>query len=386
MALGLGWILILSGLTGALLVAARPLDRWLHPELFQAGTLADTASAPSAAGDLETIVQTMRAEFGPTTSFTLRPPREVGDTLWVLVRGPWNGTVYLDPVSAREQGRREETEGFVNTVFKLHSALFLQETGKAILAWTALAYLVLLVTGLILWWPRRWPPSWRIELRKSALRSLFDLHRVTGAAAGLLIGISVLTGAYMAWRPIGNIISAIGRVPLVSAPSLPKEVRSTRPAQALDVLLANAQAQFPMATVGYIQVPAQADRPVRVRFILPDDPHPNGLSSVWLHPRTGDVLAAHRWDELDPGTRAVTVIYPLHTGVLGGPLLEIVTALSGLLLAALGISGIWLWWRRRHHAHARPRQGAANKSSVSPHITQPLDTAEKAITHLLDDV
>jgi uncharacterized iron-regulated membrane protein len=44
------------------------------------------------------------------------------------------------------------------------------------------------------------------------------------------------------------------------------------------------------------------------------------------------------------------VIYPLHTGVLGGVLLEAVVALGGLALAAMGITGVWLWWMRR-----RPR-------------------------------
>jgi uncharacterized iron-regulated membrane protein len=43
----------------------------------------------------------------------------------------------------------------------------------------------------------------------------------------------------------------------------------------------------------------------------------------------------------------VAVVFPLHTGVLGGVLHEIVTALLGLALGGLGVSGVWLWWRRR---------------------------------------
>lgn len=54
--------------------------------------------------------------------------------------------------------------------------------------------------------------------------------------------------------------------------------------------------------------------------------------------------------ELDPGARATAVIYPLPTGVLGGVLLEAVIAVGGLVLAAMGITGAWLWWKRR-----RPR-------------------------------
>ncbi|WP_159914896.1 PepSY domain-containing protein [Pantoea sp. 18069] len=342
-ALGIGWILILSGLTGALLVAAQPLDRWLHPAFFKA----PGHEAAGASVALEQVLLPLRAEFGPQTSFTLRPARESTDTLWVLVRGPWNGTVYFDPVSGREQGRRGETQGFVNTLFKLHSSLLLQGTGKAILAWVALVYLLLLVTGLILWWPRRWPPSWKVELGRGVLRALFDLHRVGGVVMGLVIAVSVASGAYMAWRPLGGAITWMSGATPVKPPSVPKA--STPPGQprTLDTLVAKAREQFPGTPVGYIQVPAQADRPVRIRLMLPDDPHPNGLTSVWLHPVTGDVLAVHRWNALDPGARAVAVIYPLHTGVLGGLWLELVFAVSGLILGMLGITGIWLWWRRR---------------------------------------
>jgi uncharacterized iron-regulated membrane protein len=43
----------------------------------------------------------------------------------------------------------------------------------------------------------------------------------------------------------------------------------------------------------------------------------------------------------------VAVIYPLHIGALGGPWHAALTLVTGLSLGALGISGIWLWWRRR---------------------------------------
>lgn len=209
----------------------------------------------------------------------------------------------------------------------------------------ALAYLLLLITGLILWWP----PSWRIVLDKGLLRAFFDLHRVGGATLGLVIAASVASGAWMAWRPLGAFATTLSGAAPSTAPGLPKGSASARTLP-LDTLVARAQAQFPGAPIGYVQVPAQADRPLRVRMRLADDPHPNGLSSVWLHPATGEVLAAHRWNELDPGARATAVIYPLHTGVLGGVLLEAVVALGGLALAAMGITGVWLWWMRR-----RPR-------------------------------
>jgi uncharacterized iron-regulated membrane protein len=351
-ALGLGWLLAVAGLTGAVLVVARPLDVALNPQLFRAASAAQQPQLRDGAS-LESIRQGLAARFAAGTDFNFRPPRADGETLWVMVRGPWRGTVYVDPATGLEQGRRGESEGLVNLLFKLHSTLLLQDTGRALLAWVSLAYLVLLLTGLALWWPRRWPPSWRIELRKGALRGMFDLHRTGGAAAGLVIAVSVATGAYMAYQPLREWVTWLSGGQSVKPPVLAKAPPAgDGAAMALDALVARAQAQFPGSPVGFVQVPARADRPVQVRLRLVDDPHPNGRTLVWLHPRSGDVLGAHRWNELDLGTRSLSVIFPLHTGELGGAWLEAVVMLGGLVLGMLGVTGLWLWWRRRKRVAA----------------------------------
>jgi uncharacterized iron-regulated membrane protein len=342
LALSVGWVLACVALMGATLVVAGPVDRTLHPELFRA-----RSSGPAVA--LEPVRQRLLAEFGQDAALGFRMPRASGDALAVTVKAGWTGTVYIDPASGAEQGRRGETEGFRNLLFKLHSSLGLQDTGKAILAWIALAYLFLLLTGAILWWPRRWPPVLKVEWRKGLLRGLFDLHRTGGAVLGMLIAVSVASGAYMAWRPLGEAVTALAGAQPLKPPKLPKRPKGADAAAApdFDALLAQARAALPGAPVSIAMLPARPDRPVRVRLKTADDPHPNGLSSVWLDPRTGQVLAVNRWQALDPGARAVAVVYPLHTGELGGPLLEALVSLNGLALGLLGVSGIWLWWKRR---------------------------------------
>ena len=355
--LTLGPLLALTALLGALLVVALPLDHAAHPEFFTARSHGNAPPAP-----LEPLRQRLLAEFGPDTNLTLRPPRQPGDTLWVMVRGRWDGTLYIDPATGAEQGRRGTHEGAYNLLFELHSSLLLEDTGKGILAIAALTYLFLLVTGLVLWWPVRWPPSLRIVLNRGLLRGLFDLHRTGGAVLGLLIAVSVFTGAYMAWRPLGGFIStALGQAP--AKPPVVAKGSATGPRLPLAELVARAQAVFPGQPIGYVQVPARTDRPLRVRFRLADDPHPNGIGSVWLHPVTGDVLGVRRWQDLDTGSGAVAVIYPLHTGVLGGVLHEVLTALLGLALAGLGVSGVWLWWRRRAVA-AAARSSALSRGTT----------------------
>lgn len=339
--LTLGLLLALAALLGALLTVARPLDQLAHPQLFRAAV----DSAPML---LEPLRQRLSAEFGSQATLTLRPPREAGETLRVHVKSPaWEGALYVDPASGAELGRRGETEGFVNVVFELHSALLLGDTGKAVLAGVSLAYLALLLTGLILWWPRtraQWRHAFGMKLDKGATRALFDLHRLGGTLLGLVIAVSVATGAWMAWRPLAQWVSGLAGQTAVKPPRVGKP---QGPRQTLDDIVARAQAQWPGAMVGYVQLGSGDDRPVRVRFKLADDPHPNGLSSIWLHPVDGRLLLQRRWSELDPGGRATAWIYPLHTGELGGVPHIVVTGVSGLALFGLGVSGLWLWWRRR---------------------------------------
>jgi uncharacterized iron-regulated membrane protein len=348
-ALSLGWLLALSALLGSALTVAKPLDQWAHPELF-----VQTSPSPAGSARLEGLRQELQREFGPKASYTFRPPRQAEDTLWVFVRGPWEGTVFFDAATGRELGRRGEHEGFYNLLFELHSSLLLGDTGKAALTICALAYLLLLASGLVLWWPARWPPSFRIRWGAGALRSIFDLHNVGGALLGMAVAVSVVSGAYMAWPPLRTFVSGLAGATPVTPPVVPA---TTGPAKAsLDELVSRAQDAFPGAMVGYVQAPSQANSPVRVRLKLADDVHPNGLTSVWLHPVSAEVLAVRRWNQLDAGHRAVSVIYPLHTGELGGPVLTVVVGLLGLTLGFLGLSGLWLWWKRRR---ARADTGSA---------------------------
>lgn len=336
--LGLGLALAVVAFTGASMIVLEPLDQRLHRELFATAT----PDAPPASLDALRLAVAQR--HGAQASFTMRPPRAPGDTFWVRVSGPWHGTVYVDPATASILGQRGEREGVFNFLFELHSTLLLGDAGKPLLAVIALSYLFLLATGLVLWWPRNWRQAWRMRFDGGATRSLFDLHRVAGSLLGIVIAVSVASGAYMAWKPLSRLVTAISG----DAPARPPVVTFVPGAAAsLQAMARTAQALFPQAAIGYVQFTPQPSKPVRFRLRLPDDPHPNGLTSVWFHPVTGAVLAIHRWDELDAGTKGNSYIYPLHTGELGGVAHEALNAVSGFTLFGLGVTGGWLWWRRR---------------------------------------
>lgn len=334
--------LLLQGLTGLLLVVGKPVDRALDRELF--------VVAPGQARlGLDGIHAGLVERFGEGASFVFRPPREDEESLIVHVDGAWHGRVFIDPYTGRPLGEREETDAWFDWLFELHGELFSGQVGRAVLAAGALGGLLMIATGYWLWWPARWASAFRVHAGSGRRRLLFDLHRVGGALAGLLIATSLMSGLYMAWRPVAGLVSALsGAKPLVP-PSLAAHPLDSprRQPPSIDRLVAAADAALPCGRPGYVEVPADPARPVRVRKRLPRETHPNGLSMVWLDPRTAEVLRVARHDELDPGTRLYQLMYPLHIGELGGLPHLALTGLSGALLAALSVAGGWLWLARR---------------------------------------
>lgn len=354
--LSLGVVLALVALTGATMIVWKPVDRWLHPELFIA--------AQPAPASLDQARASLREAFGPDARLTLRPPREPQDTVWAFVDGKVHATAYLDPASGRLLGWRGETDHLAGLLFELHSELLLGDTGRNVLAVVAAAYLFLLATGAVLWWPGNWRQAFTVQWRARAPRLVMDLHKTGGALLGLFIAVSIASGVWMAWKPLAGWFNGLSAQKLASPPPL---AGTAGPRASLDRMAAQALQAHPGARVGYVMLPPRDEQAVRLRLKLEDDPHPNGLTSLWFHPTTGTLLAGQRWSELPAGTRNTTWIYPLHVGRLGGAWHEALNAVLGLALAGLGGSGLWLWWRRRPRPAVQPRpRGAKLDISEGP--------------------
>lgn len=337
-----GLLLMLNAFTGSLMLGARPLDRVLNAPLFEV----KPAGQPIP---MEAIRQALIADYGSKARFTIRPPREPEESILVYVSSDsWQGQAHYDPYSGRKLGAREEHEGFANLLFEFHSALLAGDTGKAVLAFNTVTMLAMLVTGMLLWWPARsWRGAFSISLKGGLMRSLFDMHRVGGVVLGAWVLVCVLTGTWMAWRPVSQWVTQAAGQKQVLPPAVKAGAAQQGRAATADEMMATANAALPGGVIGYLGLPAKPTAPVRIRKKLDDDPHPNGLSSVWLHPLTGEVIRVDRWTDLDIGTRSYAWIYPLHSGKLAGALGVLATAAGGLLLFGYGLSGTWLWWLRR---------------------------------------
>ncbi|MCK6411896.1 MAG: PepSY domain-containing protein [Azonexus sp.] len=275
--------------------------------------------------------------YGASARYLLRPPRRGGEVVVVVVSAPtWRGQLHYHPASGDFLGYVNHAHDPAHLLAELHGNLLLGDAGKVILLLSTMGCIVLSATGLYLWL------STVYRRRDLSLRRQ---HRYAGIWLALSILLAFSSGAYMVWRPLSAAVNYIANVDPVVPPKRFFPASSDSPS--LRQIVDNADVEMPGGRIAYITIAAHGREAIRVRKRFDDDPHPNGLSSIWLDPATGNVIQSARWDELDLGSRLFAWVYPFHIGRLGGMPQRLLWILTGVGTVWLSCTGFCLWRQRR---------------------------------------
>lgn len=357
LALTVGAVIALLGLTGALLVFHPQIDHLLTP----------TPRAVASAGSFITpddAVAAIERHAGLPVAL-IRLPRERGAAYEMELFDERTETYYLarvdsglgEVLSSAEWGRT-----FVTFLLELHTSLMLGEPGLIAIGWLGVTLLVSIVTGLYLWWPRRFAFRQAFTMRwtRRALPMNFDLHRLSGVYVSLVLLVIASAGVYFAFPDA--IHSAIGTFAQVTPEPAAKP--SDPPADgarplALTQVHSVATTHAGGGRIVSIIMPRAPLDSYEVRYVDRDEPdNRNGLSTVWIDQFTGRVLGAYAYSQLGRADRYLALQLPLHDGDILGLPGRILACIAGLVTAALYGTGLYLWWKRRRPAPRRPENPA----------------------------
>jgi len=121
----------------------------------------------------------------------------------VATEGWMNNDLYVDPYTAKVKGVIEQDQTLMHTVSTLHGELLLGKAGTTVVELVASWFIVLILTGLYVWWPKKNSGlAGFLTIRFSrGKRILFrDLHSVTGFWLSIFMFI-ILAGG-MPWTDI----------------------------------------------------------------------------------------------------------------------------------------------------------------------------------------
>jgi uncharacterized iron-regulated membrane protein len=193
LALALGLYVIMISVTGSAIVYRAEITRWAIPrfvpsadgELVQGDALA--AALAEAYPDHE-VVRFSEGRFPrqPVSVLLARDGKETGRL--------------FDPYALEDMGSNfPPVVAFVEWLVSLHDDLLSYPLGRRINGIAGALMLVIVVTGMILWWPgkRRWKQS--LYIPPKSPRKIWHLHSAVGFWLGLLLLNWCLTSIYFAF-------------------------------------------------------------------------------------------------------------------------------------------------------------------------------------------
>lgn len=359
--LAVGALLALTALTGSLLVFYVDIDRMLTPELaVQAGQGGGQEAGRAAPVPLDRVVQALReahpARGGgwrlelpdgpghPIMARYMKPAETAGKSfapLMVAVN-PYSGEV----LSSRFWGRTAMT-----WVYDLHYLLLAGEGGQLVLALGGVGSLLILASGVYLWWPAagKWGRALQPRLRSGFVRQVFDIHVLAGVYGLVVLLPLIVTGIVME-RP-DWVKPAIERLsPMTAPPVLPSTPVSEQGGTGVgaDAALAAARARFPQAEPRWVEVPGQGGGAYHIRLFQDGEPgwrFPK--TSVWVNGSDGTILDLRDPTRWTFGDAFFGWQHPLHNGECFGLCCRILVAVAGLLPALLLATGVVRWRQKK---------------------------------------
>jgi uncharacterized iron-regulated membrane protein len=328
--------LIILGVTGAIMVFEIPLDHALNAGLYRVTPQGSPLPLDEFAAKIEAARAPARitAIFFPSTD-------DVATRATLRNRDGKTETVTANRYTGEIIGSLGTANGLMGKIHQFHTNLLLGKPGKVITEWGAILLIVLSLTGIILWWPRK---IWKLSEWTPGRRANFDLHNVLGFWSSVFMLIFGVTGLVVHYdEETAQWIGRLTHTPATLSVPQPKPMANTKPASAGQLYQAAVEA-VPEARV-IMMMGIGGRGAVRVSMHLPEDYTGGGRTTVMLDPNTAAVLVAQTSRNAPPGYRLAKFWNrQFHTGdVLGWPS-RIVAFLASLSLPLLALTGPLIWW------------------------------------------
>ena len=292
----------------------------------------------------------------------------------------------VNPYTGQVIDKKEAKKGdfdFFRFILNGHRALWLPfEIGRKIVNYSTLTFVVILITGLIWWWPKKWnkttrAKSFTIKWGASFKRVNLDLHNVLGFYAMLFLLCIALTGMVwgLDWYSKGLYWVTTGGQTLpergrLTSDSLQANLHFT-PEQAIDKVFQQVINKHPESQGFYYTFPDTAKAKAIISVtVYPDKGQFYNSRSYKFDQHTlksltsGDVYDVS-FEEASAGQKLRKMNYDIHVGSILGFPGKVLAFLAALIGASLPVTGFLVWWGRKFGKNKKDRSLLRNNSTGS---------------------
>lgn len=283
--------------------------------------------------------------------------------------------VFIDPYTGKVLRTRDMSRDFFRVVIDGHFYLWLPpKIGQPIVASATLIFVVLLITGIILWWPRNKAARkqrFTVKLNAKWRRKNYDLHNVLGFYMSWIIIFIAFTGLVWGfewfaktvfWTTSGGKAMTEFNAPLSDTTAIAQ--LKGRPAA--DILWQRMRQENP-AFRGVMEVHIPEERSAALEIAL----NPDGGTYWKADYRFFDQYTLkemefrHAFGKLKQTTTAEKIQrmnYDIHVGAVAGIAGKILAFLASLICASMPVTGFLIWWGRKNKS--KKEKAATGKPAV----------------------
>ncbi|MBI3883672.1 MAG: PepSY domain-containing protein [Sphingobacteriales bacterium] len=291
-------------------------------------------------------------EEGQTYAFstlkTVKEPKPI--TYFGSIK--YSYTVFVNPYTGKVVYIENSKYEFFRIIVMLHWSLLLNnDIGKPIVGIAVLMFVFLLITGVILWWPRNKKAikkSFFVKWDASKKRLNYDLHNIFGFYA-VIFGLMVsLTGLMWAFEWFNHSVQYIanGGAAYEKPKPIFSDTTNITAIFPLDKIYALAQEKSPEANSFFISIPVDKKSAVSVNARIGNYSHYKSRRSQYDQ-YSAKLLKTQTYADRKGGEKLWSLNYDLHVGSILGLPGMILAFFASFICASLPVTGFIIWWGKK---------------------------------------
>ncbi|MDZ7878844.1 MAG: PepSY-associated TM helix domain-containing protein [Saprospiraceae bacterium] len=260
--------------------------------------------------------------------------------------------ISINPYNLQVLGVRNLENDFFRFILDIHRTLKMGDIGEQIIKYNVLIFLILCITGFILWMPRNLKIlrqavkiNWNIKRWKSLN---WELHSVLGFYSSFILIIVSLTGIFWVFDSAKSLVSVLTGEKITKVKAPKNAMKDSTNIFTIEAAYYKAKENYSGEKRTIITNSTEPEQPIRVLFRYPYS-IVRKQNTLFFDKNSGELLREDLYKNYNNYDKVMRSNYDFHTGSIEifGIGSKILYFLASLFAASLPITGFMIWYGRR---------------------------------------
>ncbi|NML21597.1 PepSY domain-containing protein [Pseudoflavitalea sp. G-6-1-2] len=337
-----GVVILITCFTGAVLVFEEEMMHSFNKERYE--VTPGTVRKP-----LSEVIAAVKVAEPKAKIQRIQVFEDPARTIVVSYQGGKKSQAFVNPYTAEVIELYAYKDTFFYTMFALHRWLLGEKIGKMIVGVSTLIFLFIIITGIVLWWPKNKAIlKQRLKLKWSAgwKRINHDLHIVLGFYSAIFLFIFAFTGLAWSFDWFNNGIYHVTGSPLKGPKPPSSEYKAGLAPIGCDSAYAVAKGLVKDVKYISLSMPKDSAEAIAISSLGSNPVHESATDMVYLDQYSGKQIGTMAWGERSLGSRVRSTFKPVHVGSIWGMPSKIIALVVCILGVTFPVTGIIMWINR----------------------------------------